>query len=87
MKKHEWRERDSDGSKRSVRAVSHGGVWRVSVRGQDDGDWTALDPVPLPLLLELRDRLWQKYQRRRLPWEALQEIDRLIEDAKTSPQQ
>jgi hypothetical protein len=88
MKKHEWRERTPDGGERVVRAVTHGGRWTVSARARDadTDDWEELDPVPLAVLEALRERLWAKYRRRRVAWEEVERVDRLIEAGGGTPQ-
>jgi hypothetical protein len=60
--------------------VHYGGAWSVAVRGPEDEDWQECQPVPLEVLEELRDVLWRKYQRRRLPWEQVDQIDRMMEE-------
>ena len=39
------------------------------------------DRPPIADLMELREVLWRKYQRKKLPWEDLVTIDRLISEA------
>ena len=75
---HTWRERTAEGELRMVRASRHVGRWRLSSKGQDDEGWVEEDPISEEDLRSLRDVLWRKYQRRRLPWEHVREIDKLL---------
>lgn len=79
MISHAWRERTRDGELRFVRASKHGGVWMVQSRLKSEELWTTHDPVDLGDLEQLRDLLQRKYQRRRVPFEDIQQIDELIE--------
>ena len=36
-------------------------------------------------LVELRDIIWRKYQRKRLPWDDVAAIDKLIRDRQPEP--
>lgn len=76
---HTWRERSEDGGLRNVRAFRRGGIWYLSSKGPEDETWTPHDPIPLEDLRQLRDVLWRKYQRRRVAWEAVADIDAKIE--------
>jgi len=64
---------------RFVRATKHGRVWTVQSRLKSEEHWTIHDPVDLSHLRQLRDLLWRKYQRKRVPFEDVQQIDELIE--------
>jgi hypothetical protein len=78
---HEWRERTEDGELRYLRAWRGLGRWNFAVTRKSDPDWT---PVPDPdraLLEALREKLHAKYLRRRVPWEQIAEIDKLLETA------
>lgn len=78
MKTHEWHERTADGDVRYIRAVRHAGQWRVQAKLKGDEHWAVLDPVPRRDLEQLRDVLWRKYQRRRLGYGDIEQVDRLI---------
>lgn len=77
---HEWKTKTADGEKREVRAEKFGGNWRVQSRLRGEERWTYHDVPLLADLVELRDVLWRKYQRKRLPHEDVTVIDRLIEE-------
>jgi hypothetical protein len=44
-------------------------------------DWDRLDPIPMAILEELRTQLLNKYQRRRVPYEYVVTIDRMVVEA------
>lgn len=79
MNKHEWRERTDEGELRKVRATHHGGHWRLQVQLASDDGWNDLDPPPRSDLEALREVLWGKYKRNRLPHRQIDEIDALLE--------
>jgi len=84
---HEWRETDPDTGPRIVRAWREGKLWKIRTRLKSDENWSDPDPTPVDILLSLRKRLWDKYQRRRVPWEHVNEIDILLEKRGVQPDQ
>jgi hypothetical protein len=79
IKQHEWSQIDeSAGERRYFRAGKFGGRWTFSTTLKSDEDWTKLEPAPLDFLLEVRSLLERKYQRRRVPWEDVVAIDKLV---------
>jgi len=81
MVKHEWHERTPEGDVRYVTAKRYAGKWKFQTCLKTDENWTSLDVLPLGDLEQLRDVLWRKYQRKRLPYEHVLEIDAMIEEA------
>ena len=77
---HEWRERTEDGEVRFVRARKFGDRWTFEARLKSEEAFAALDPVPRADLEQLRDVLWRKYQRRRVPYEYVEQIDAMLEE-------
>ena len=80
---HVWREVTEDGEKREVRAVKFAGRWKVQSRierGRGDhlAAWTYHEPPLLADLVELRDLVWRKYQRRRASHDDVVSLDKLI---------
>jgi len=78
METFEWRERTDEGL-RFWRATRHAGKWTFQTTLKTEPDWHPIDPVPRELWQELRDLLWRKYQRKRVPWEWIEKIDKLLE--------
>jgi len=75
MTEYEWRERTEEGT-RFFWAGRFARQWKIETRLKDEEVWTTLQPpYDPPVLLALRDVLWAKYQRRKLPFEVIQEID------------
>ena len=75
---HEWRSSTADGDRRDIRAVKFGGHWRIQARLKGEEEWTYYDSPLVEDLAELRDVLWRKYQRKKLPYEDVVTIERLI---------
>lgn len=75
---HTWREITGTGEQRTVRASRVAGQWRLSSKLQGEEYWEHQEPIAEDDLRSLRDVLWRKYQRKRLPWEHVLEIDRLL---------
>ena len=75
---HEWRSATPEGVRREIRAEKFGGRWRIQARIKGEETWTYYDVPLLEDLAELRDVLWRKYQRKRLPHEDVEAIERLI---------
>lgn len=78
--KHVWTERTPEREKREVRATKFGGTWRIQSKLQDDPEWTYHEPPLLADLIELRDVLFRKYQRRRAAYEEVVQIEKMILD-------
>ena len=77
---HVWKTVTEQGEKREVRAEKFGGRWRIQAKLMREEKWTYYD-VPLrDDLVQLRDVLWRKYQRKHLAWEDVAAIDKLIEE-------
>ena len=82
MKRHDWRERTESGENRLWRATKYGGNWAIYSRLQRSEDEFVEHGIDdLHALQQLRQVLFNKYQRRRLPWEDVVKIDAMIEEA------
>jgi hypothetical protein len=77
---HEWRSSTAEGERRDIRAEKFGGRWRIQARLKGEEAWTYYDVPLLEDLAELREVLWRKYQRKRLPHEDIETIERLIKE-------
>ena len=78
MQKHQWREQTEEGL-RFYRAVHHGGRWKLLTRLKGDEDWETREELEREDWEKLREVLFNKYQRRRCPWELIERIDRRLE--------
>lgn len=79
MTKHEWRERNEDGEHVYYRATLHAGRWEFFSTLKSDPDWNQHDVFPLEIMEELRDLLWRKHQRKKLPLKHVEQIDGMID--------
>lgn len=84
MTRHEWRETTGDNDKRYNRASHHAGRWAFETTLANEEEWHTLDPPDLEFFQGLRDILWRKYQRNRVPHRLVLEIDEMIEDLETT---
>ena len=84
---HVWKTRTPDGERREVRAEKFGKRWRLQAKLNADEMWTYYDVPLLDDLIELRDVLWRKYQRKHLSWDDIMAMDELIAERRLeSPQ-
>ena len=82
MKIHDWKDRTDTGENRLWRATKHGGDWKFMSRLQkSEGGWTTHEKMEIEDLKLFREVLFNKYQRRRIPWEDVVAIDNMIEDS------
>ena len=78
---HIWKTTTTEGDKREVRAEKFGGRWRLQAKVKGEDEWTYYDTPLVEDLIELRDVLWRKYQRKHLSWEDVAAVEKLIRDA------
>ncbi len=82
MKIHDWKERTDTGENRLWRATKHGGNWKfMSKLQRSEDEWTTHEKMESEDLKIFREVLFNKYQRRRIPWEDVVTIDNMIEDS------
>ena len=77
---HIWIEKDNEGRKREVRATKFGGKWRLQSKACDEMEWTYHDPPLLDDLLQLKEIIARKYQRRRASADDVASVDKLISE-------
>ena len=77
---HVWKSVDENGEKREARAERFGGKWRFQAKRRSEATWTYYDTPSVEDLESLRDILWRKYQRKRLPWDDVASLDRMLEE-------
>jgi len=73
--KHVWTKRSKNGVKREVRAIKSRGAWRFQSKRANEERWVYYDEPELEDLVEFRDILFRKYQRRRASYEDVQWAD------------
>jgi hypothetical protein len=76
---HVWKTTTPEGQKREVRAERFGGRWKFQSKIPSDAMWSYYEVPPLEELEELRDIVWRKYQRKRLPWDDVASLDQMLE--------
>ena len=82
MKIHDWKDRTDTGENRLWRATKHGGDWKFMSRLQKSEEgWTTHEKMEIEDLKLFREVLFNKYHRRRIPWEDVVAIDNMIEDS------
>jgi len=80
MESHEWFENTDEG-KVYYRANFIGGRWTImTTMMKRNPVWTDLREVPTVVWQELRQIVFNKYQRKRIPWERVAELDRILEN-------
>ena len=77
---HIWTEKDPEGRKREVRATRFGGRWRLQSKGAGELNWTYHERPSLDDLLQLKQIIARKYQRRRASADDVASVDKLIEE-------
>jgi hypothetical protein len=80
--RHEWRTSDEEGRIINYRAIHHGTEWRFiwsfKVGRSEEIAWNEVEEVSREMWETLRDILWRKYQRRRVPFEFIDAIDKKL---------
>lgn len=78
---HEWHERrEEDGKKRYFRGYWNSREWTFAILEPESDDWERVEFPGPELWLALRDVLWRKYQRRRIPFKFLERVDAILAD-------
>ena len=75
---HVWKEKDADGRKREVRVTKFGGHWKFQAKYADEDRWTYYDRPLREDLVNARDLIFRKYQRRRASSEDVEAPDELL---------
>lgn len=76
---HIWKEKDAEGRKREVRVTKFGGEWRFQAKYADEENWTYYDRPLHEDLVNARDVVFRKYQRRRASAEDVAALDQLLQ--------
>ncbi|HEY1083963.1 MAG TPA: hypothetical protein VGE29_16995 [Prosthecobacter sp.] len=75
---HEWHERLEDGRKQYIRAYWNSREWNFRLAHPDGEAWGPMTPTA-DTWLKLRDLLFRKYQRKKLPLKHLQSVELVME--------
>jgi hypothetical protein len=78
MKKHDWRETTLDNETQMFRATVHAGRWEFFTKMKGEENWQKQDPPPMSQLVAIREIIWNKYQRGRLAWKSVDQLDKLV---------
>ena len=85
MTQHEWHEMTPDGDKRYNRARHFANRWKFDTTLASEEDWHEIETPDREFLDGLRDILFRKYQRKRIPHRVLNDIDVMLEDLPAEP--
>ncbi len=78
---HEWHERrDEDGKKRYIRGYWNSREWTFAILEPGADDWEKVEYPSVELWVALRDVLFRKYQRRRVPVKFVERVDAILAD-------
>ena len=75
---HEWRERGEDGVKRYYRGYWNSRDWSFGILEPGADYWAPLELPTLHNWKSLRDVIFRKYQRKRLPHKFIVHLDEMI---------
>ena len=84
MEAYTWKEKTEDGPM-LFRATHHAGRWtletcpKVGRALKDEVKWEVVE-MNKDHYTTLRTLVWNKYQRKRVPWEWIEAIDKILED-------
>jgi hypothetical protein len=86
MERHEWFEHNEQGKVYYRANYRNRGRWTFMTAMQKrNPTWTDMDPVPEEVLRKLREVVFNKYQRKRLPWERVAEVDAMLGEKTQEP--
>ena len=77
---HEWHERREDGRKLYWRGYWNSREWVFRVLEPEVVGWQDIETPTVEMWLALRDVLWRKYQRKRLPFKFIENVDAMLEE-------
>ncbi len=77
---HSWKHKTEEGEKREVRASKFSKEWKFQSKLRDDEVWTYHDVPSLEDLEALHDILFRKYQRKRLAYDDVEAIEKMLKE-------
>ncbi len=75
---HEWRENDEYGEMHIYRAEWDSRKWTFFQTTKKDPEWNDFPNPGIAIYESLRDVLWRKYQRKRLSFKFVEDMDELL---------
>jgi len=79
---HEWKDVNEYGEKIMYRAIHHASDWRIiwsyKVGRSEEVVWNDVEEITEDMWETLRDIIWRKYQRKRVPFDLLVAIDKKL---------
>ena len=78
MQRHQWREQTEEGIL-IYRAEYHASRWCLMTQLKGAEEWDMKEELAREDWEKLREVLWNKYQRKRCPWELVDKIDQRLE--------
>jgi hypothetical protein len=75
---HEWHEQIDSRTKRYIRGYWDSRNWRFSILSKEEQAWVPVQDPSLELWQSLRDVLFRKYQRKRVPFKFIERVDAMI---------
>ena len=85
---HEWHERrEEDGRKLYYRGYWNSREWQLRILTPEVEAWQDIEKPTVEQWLSLRDVLWRKYQRKRLPVKFIEKVDEILGDLGVTPGQ
>lgn len=82
---HEWHENTDEG-KRYIRGYWNSREWTFATLEPGADEWVRVARPDAALWTALRDVLWRKYQRKRLPWKFIERVDAELEKLGVKPE-
>jgi hypothetical protein len=82
---HEWHEQIDSRTKRYIRGYWDSRAWRFSILSKEVQAWVPVENPGLDLWYSLRDVLFRKYQRKRVPFKFIVCVDEIIAELGGEP--
>jgi hypothetical protein len=83
---HEWHDRNDEGKRVYYRGYWNSREWTLRYQDSETGDWLIIENPTIELWIALRDVLWRKYQRKRIPHKFIVSVDEILEKLGYKPE-
>jgi len=81
---HSWKHTTEEGEKREVRASKFSKDWKFQSKLRSDENWTYHDVPSIEDLEALHDILFRKYQRKRLAYDDVAAIEKMLNERRAA---